>query len=346
MSIPQRFGEGPPPLTIGIEEELAICDARTLEQVGRVDAILGGLDGRRLPGRAKTELHASVFELNTEPCATAGEALEALVELRRAAAEAAASAGLAVAATGSHPLAVSEEQPIVQEERYLAMVAHHGVSALHQDVQGLHVHLAMPSGEDCWRVLEGLLPWLPVVLAVSANSPWVAGRLTGMASNRAPALAELPRTGAPPPLGSYAAWEAWVEELVALGVIDDYTWIWWDVRPHPGLGTLEVRVPDQPTDVRRSAAIAAALQALAGRLLLAGEVAVADRGHYEQNRWAAARFGPAAELVVPGGGRLATAAELAREGLGLDLDGSEAELQARFGDPREAVADLVARSVA
>jgi len=349
--IPQRFGQGPPPLTLGVEEELVILDAKTLDQVGAVDRIVRPLEKKELPGRAKTELHASVFELNTNPCESSTEVLESLVVLRRAAAEVAAGAGLAIAATGSHPFADPERQPIVQDERYLTMVAHHGASARRQNVQGLHVHLAMPSAEECWRTLEGLLPWLPVVLALSANSPWFAGELTGMASNRAPVLTELPRTASPPAFESYAAWEAWVERIVRLGVIADYTRIWWDIRPHPALGTLEIRMPDQPTDVRLSAAFAEVLQKLAATLL-GSDVQPADRGDYQYNRWAAARFGPAAKLIAPGGERVATAAELGRELLaitgveGIDPAHCEGELQTRWSGSREATADLVARSLA
>jgi len=348
--IQASFGSTPP-FTLGIEEELITLDVATLEQVPAVDRILGGVDGRPLPGRVKTELHASVFELNTDPCAGADEALAALIALRRAAATAAEAAGLAVAATGSHPFAVPEEQAIVPEERYETMVAHHGISARRQNVQGLHVHLAMAGPDDCWQALEGMLPWLPVVLALSANSPWLAGKLTGMASNRAGILAELPRTGAPPAFGSYAGWEAWVERLGRVGVLPDYTRIWWDIRPHPALGTLEIRVPDQPTDVHLSAAFAELLQKLSGSLSLA-DIRPADRGDYQINRWSAARFGPAARLIAPGGERVATATELGRELLeltgvqGIDPEHCEAELQARFSDPREAAADLVARSLA
>ena len=347
-----RFGQGPPPLTLGVEEELAVLDVDTLEQVGQGPALVAALAGRDLPGRAKTELHASVFELNTDPCATGAEVLESLATLRRLAAEAAAGMGLALAATGSHPTSSPESQPIVQEERYLAMVAHHGPSARRQNVQGLHVHVAVPSAEDCWRLLEGLLPWLPVVLALSANSPWFDGELTGMASNRAPVLAELPRTGAPPAFGSYAAWEAWVERMVRLGVIADYTRIWWDIRPHPALGTLEIRMPDQPTDVQRSAAFAEVLQKLSNKLLLAESVREADRADYEYNRWAASRFGPDARLIAPDGERVATASELGRELLdtagvdAIDPAHCEGELQLRFDDPRAVTADLVERSLA
>jgi carboxylate-amine ligase len=341
VAIDARFGQGPPPLTLGVEEELVVLDADTLEQVGRGPELVAALDRRDLPGRAKTELHASVIELNTDPCPTAARVLEDLRVLRAEAASAAAELGLAIAATGTHPSSVAVEQPIVQEERYLTMVEHHALSARRQNVQGLHVHLAMPNGEECWRVLEGLLPLLPAVLAVSANSPWFEGKLTGMASNRAPVLAELPRTACPPAFGSYAGWEAWVERMVRLGVIADYTRIWWDIRPHPNLGTLEVRMPDQPTSIAKTAAFAELLQQLAERFLDA-DVPEADRADYEYNRWAAARFGPTAELIAPDGESLVPAHEL----LGRSSTHSEGELQARFDDPREATADLVERSLA
>jgi carboxylate-amine ligase len=362
--IEQRFGSKPP-LTLGVEEEIMILDASTLDQTAAVDRILRGVAGRELPGRMKTELHASIFELNTEPVATAHEVLEALTELRRAAAKAAAAEGLAIAASGTHPFAKPEAQPIVKEDRYVEFVSYAGISARRQGVQGLHVHIAVPDAEACWRLLEAMLPWLPVVLALSANSPWLAGELTGMASNRAPLLAELPRAGAPPPFESYAAWEAWVERLARLGVLPDATRIWWDARPAPHLGTLEIRVADQPTDVRRSAAFAALLQALCNELPLerSGAERRADRGDYLQNRWAAARFGPQAVLIHPDGDRAATAAELAAELLELvapsarrlgsaevlavlDPAVCEADLQSRHAGAHEAAADLAARSIA
>src|SRR5437867_6857977 len=155
MSIEARFGQGPPPpLTLGVEEELVVLDAETLAQVGEGPTLVAALEGRDLPGRAKTELHASVFELNTDPCTTATEVLESLRMLRRTTAQVAAELGLAIAGTGAHPFSVAASQPIVQEERYLSMVAHHGASARRQNVQGLHVLVAVPSADKCWRLLE------------------------------------------------------------------------------------------------------------------------------------------------------------------------------------------------
>jgi glutamate---cysteine ligase / carboxylate-amine ligase len=366
--IEQHFGESPP-FSLGVEEELMILDAGTLDQVAAVDRILRGVEGVELPGRLKTELFASVFETNTDICESIAEVDAALPVLRRAAAEAADREGLTIAAAATHPFAKPEAQAIVKEERYVTFLGYGGISVRRQGVQGLHVHVGMPSADACWRCLEAITPWLPVVLAMSANSPWYAGELTGMASNRAPVLAELPRAGVAPAFASYAEWEAWVERLVRLGVTQDYTRIWWDVRPHPKLGTLEVRMPDQLTDVRLSVAISALLQALCataldGRLPVdAARLGDHGRADYVQNRWAAARFGPAAELLHPDGTRVVCAAELGVELLehvgaaARELGGSEAlaridpatceaELQAAQPTAQDATADVVARSLA
>ena len=362
--IEAHFGESAP-LSLGVEEELMILDARTLLPVGRVETLVREAEGLELPGRLKTELHASVVELNTNVCGSPGDAVAALAELRRAAAAVAEAQGLTVAAAGAHPSVAPEELPIVQEERYLEMVRYVGPAARRQGVNGLHVHVAMPSPDACFHVLESLLPWLPLVLALSVNSPYAAGVENGMLSNRAQALVELPRSGPPPAFRSYDGWEAWVERLVRLGVTADYTRLWWDVRPHPRLGTLEVRMPDQPTTLARTGAFVALVQALAATLLEAPAPAhePGRRGDYLQNRWAAARFGLDAELIHPDGERPIRARDLADEALAL-VAPAAAELGSgellAFGEPEagrqlevgrnggiEAVcADLVARSVA
>ncbi len=155
--------------------------------------------------------------------------------------------------------------------------------------------------------LEAVLPWLPLLLALSANSPYVAAAETGLRSARAEILALLPRSGAPPVSRSYEGWAAFADRLVELGLADSHRRIWWDVRPSPDFGTLEVRAPDQPTRVEVTVALAAIVQAMVAELDAA---APADRGIYAQNRWAALRFGAQAELIHPDGGRLVRAADL------------------------------------
>src|SRR5205085_10853315 len=204
-------------------------------------------------------------------------------------------------AAGAQPVTPPEELPVVQEARYLEMIAYVGTSARRQGVSGLHVHVGVESPEACFHALEGILPWLPLVLALSVNSPYLGGVETGLLSNRAVALAELPRSGAPPAFRSYEDWEQWVERLVRLGVTADYTRLWWDVRPHPRFGTIEVRMPDQPTALDRTGAFVALLRELVATVLQNPLPAYDPprRGDYQQNRWAALRFGMDAELIHP-----------------------------------------------
>jgi carboxylate-amine ligase len=319
--IEQHFGESSP-FSVGVEEEVMILDAETLALAPKVDLLIAESEQLELPGRLKTELFAAIVELNTNTCDSVAEAHQALRELRRAAARISAENGLSIAAAGSHPFSDPEEQQIASDPRYKEFVGFAGVSARRQGVSGLHVHVGMPSADACYATLEAVLPWLPLVLALSANSPYLAGRATGLASNRAEVLGQLPRAGAPPPFGSYAAWEAFVVRLIGLGLADDYTRFWWDVRPHPRFGTLEIRMPDQPTSLGVTAGLSALLQALCATVAdrAAGP---ADRGDYAQNRWAALRFGAAAELIHPDGTRLARAPELARELLDLVAPAAE-----------------------
>jgi glutamate---cysteine ligase / carboxylate-amine ligase len=270
--VANNFGRS---LTIGVEEELMLLDPSTL-------ALAPGVE-RLLPREGlKPELFSCLVETNTPVCDSASEALRELRRLRAVVAEAAASEGLVVAASGTHPFSRPEEQPIVQEERYLKMVEELGDVARGQLVCGLHVHVGVASFEECLRALERVRPWLPALLALSANSPYLAGEETGKLSSRLGRLRELPRGGPPPQLRSVADWEA---AVAAAGV--DYTRIWWDARPHPRLGTLEVRIADQPTSVERSAALAALVQALVAQEPPPAEdvVAAAEPAARELGTW-------------------------------------------------------------
>jgi glutamate---cysteine ligase / carboxylate-amine ligase len=316
--IPHHFGESDP-FTVGIEEELFSIDGETLAPAAFPrDA----LDGARL----KEELFASVVELNTGVHKSVPEATEELSGLRERAKGAAAREGLVLVAVGTWPTAVPEEQPVVENDGYRRFVEYAGPSARRQYCSGLHVHVGMQSPEACMASLEAVLPWLPVVLALSANSPYVSGEETGLRSARAEILALLPRAGAPPVFSGYEEWERFVERLVELGLADEITRVWWDARPHPRFGTLEIRIADQPTRLEVTAALATLLHAMASRLDSDGP---ADRGIYAQNRWAALRFGIEAELIHPDGSRLASAAELLEELSGrLGLGGMAALAQA------------------
>lgn len=360
----RAFGAGPP-FGVGVEEELMILDAETLLPVPRVRTLVQDAEGRDLPGLLKTELFASVVELNTHPCPTAAAALEALRALRAEAAAIAARHGLVLAAAGTHAVARPEEQEIVEEPRYLEFLAYAGVTARRQGVNGLHVHVAVPDEDACLRALEGSVPWLPLLLALSANSPYLAGEATGLASNRAEVLGQLPRNGAPPPFASFGDWERTVERMTRLGLVSDYSALWWDARPHPRFGTVEVRACDQPTSVELSGAFVALVQALVATLVESGgRIQPFDRTLYVESRWAAAHRGPRASLPDPDAERLLPAAQLAAELLervgpaarelgsaglleALDPSRCEGDRQLEVGEARglpAAVADVVERT--
>jgi carboxylate-amine ligase len=344
VSNEERFGESSP-FSVGVEEEIMILDPETFEPRPAVEELLRAAEALDYPGLLKTELHASVVELNSGVCESPAAAYERLAQLRRAAAEAAERVGLRIAAAGSHPSADPESLAVVDKPRYHGFLEYVGVSAKRQGVSGLHVHVGLADGDECLKALEGVLPWLPLVLALSANSPYFGGRETGLKSNRAEVLAQLPRSGAPPAFRSFAEWQGFVERFRNSGIPlgKDYTSFWWDVRPHPRFGTLEIRMPDQPTDLALTGAFTTLLQALCKRVVQdpPRKDAPWERGVYQQNRWAASRFGSRAELIHPDESRTASVEELTRELLDrlgetelldvLDPSACEAERQLEIG---------------
>jgi glutamate---cysteine ligase / carboxylate-amine ligase len=314
VPIEAYFGESTP-WSIGVEEELMVLDAETLALTPRAEDLIAAGNDAAAPGALKSELLASALELNTGVCESSAEAAAMLARLRQLGAELARERGLEIAAAGTHPFSRPKDQEIAEEDRYVEFVEYAGISARRQGVSGLHVHVGMPSAEACFHALEGTLQWLPVLLAMSANSPFLAGEETGLASNRAEVLAQLPRSGAPPAFRSYEDWEQFIDRYVRLGVAADYTRFWWDSRPHPKFGTLEVRMPDQPTSLAVTVAFTALIQALC-KTVLDGpppEHDPAGRGLYQQNRWGALRFGLGAELFHPSGERVGEARDLAQE---------------------------------
>jgi glutamate---cysteine ligase / carboxylate-amine ligase len=322
-------------LTLGVEEELLLVDAHTFALASGVSRILP-----ERTERLKTELFECVVETTTPVCDSAEEALHELVGLRREVVARCERHGLRIHAAGLHPFSRGADQEIVPEPRYLKMKREIGPEIYRQVVAGLHVHVGMPDEESCLRAQEGVLAWLPEVLSLSANSPYRDGEETGLRSRRAGRLAELPRAGAPPVFASWADWEAFMHGR-------DYTRMWWDLRPHPRLGTLEVRIADQPTDVRRSAELAAVVQALAAEALDSRPETV-DRERYEERRQeGAVRALPLDGLraaIEPAARRLGTA-DLVRDLLDAPR---EAELQLAVGRARgvhAVAADIADRSL-
>ena len=231
--------------------------------------------------RIKPELFESLVEIATPVFETAEEIEAELRRLRHEVADRAAEHGLAVLAAGSHPTA-TELPRFVPSDRVALLKKHLGQGLLRQTVCGLHVHVSVPDPDTCLRAFEGVVPHLPHLLAQSANSPYRAGAPTGWRSSRSQVLLELPTGGTPPVLRSWDDWHA-----VTAG---DSTRRHWDAWPRPEYGTLEVRIMDQPTSVRRTAELAAEVQRLVQEAAeWSGEPF--DREEYARARERAAREG-------------------------------------------------------
>ncbi len=310
-----------PLYSLGVEEELFLVDPKTLDAVPMADSVVYP----QTQG-IKHEMFACIVETTTPVCRDADELLEHLVSRRR---EVVRRGGTIVAA-GTHPLARGEGQPTVQLARYKRVRWELGERLYTQLICGLHVHVALPDADTALRAFEGVVPWLPVLLALSANSPYAEGEATGLRSTRAERLLEMPTGGTPPLLPDWAAWEE------ATG--GDDTRRHWDAWPRPEHGTLEVRVMDQQTDVRRSAGFAALVRALVAAVA-EGDPQPYDRELYAKRRADAARRPPDPAEV-------AALAELANGGELIDhvLDGRpEAERQLELG-PEAALRELASAS--
>jgi carboxylate-amine ligase len=256
---------GGTPFTLGIEEELMICDAESLELAQAIETILGDLP-EGVEGEVKPELMQSVLEVATRPCKDIAEASDQLRALRRTVREVAGRNGLAIGAAGTHPAAHYEDQLIVDNPRYQELAAELRWIAQQELIFGTHVHVGIDDAGKAIYVADGMRGYLPLLLGMSTNSPLWQGKTTGMMSSRTPVFRAFPRVGIPPYYGSWEIYSHRVEQMMRGGAIPDYTYLWWDVRPHPNLGTVELRVFDQQTRIEHTIGFAAFAQSLAHRL--------------------------------------------------------------------------------
>jgi glutamate---cysteine ligase / carboxylate-amine ligase len=252
------------PFTVGIEEELMLVDAETLELRQGIETIVADL-GDDAQGKVKPELLQSVLEIATAPHETVASAAEELSALRDAVHGAAERNGMRVAASGTHPTALWEDQLVVEQKRYQKLAAELGYIARQELIFGTHVHVGVTGPNKAIYIADGIRKHLPMLLALSANSPLWRGEVTGMMSTRTPIFRAFPRVGIPPHYGSWEIYSGRVKLMVDAGAIPDYTFLWFDVRPHPKLGTVEVRVFDQQTRLDNTVALAAMVVALVHR---------------------------------------------------------------------------------
>ncbi|MDX6467381.1 MAG: glutamate---cysteine ligase / carboxylate-amine ligase [Gaiellaceae bacterium] len=287
------------PFTLGVEEELQLLNPESCELTSRYEEIFS--DAADGDARIRPELMQSTVEVATKPASTVAEALEEVRELRRRLRDEAGSRGYLVASAGTHPFSRWEHQEITDQPRYLELIDALQWTAERQLIFGLHVHVGLESAQQAIAVANALRTWLPELLAASANSPFWHGRDTGLASTRSKIFDAMPRSGLPPAFASFEEFELLVERGVRTGSFDDYTYIWWDLRPHPRLGTIEIRVCDAQTRIESVAALVALVQSLtatlAERYEREGALDIQPVTLIAENKWRAARYGLEARLV-------------------------------------------------
>jgi carboxylate-amine ligase len=284
--------------TLGIEEELQLVDAETYELSSRIDELL---ERTGEDAQVKPELLQSVVEVATRPSESVAAAVDETRRLRARLREAGAANGTLIAAAGTHPFSRYEYQEVTERPRYRELMAEMQWVAEREVIFGLHVHVALESGDEAIEVANALRTRLPELLALSVNSPFWSGRETGLASTRIQVFDSFPRTGLPPAFASFGEYSRLVERGVKTGAFPDYTFIWWDLRPHPKLGTIEIRICDVQTRVESTAAIAALVQSLvatlAERLERSARLPAEDTALVDENRWRAVRRGLDANLI-------------------------------------------------
>jgi glutamate---cysteine ligase / carboxylate-amine ligase len=300
------FGAGDQ-YTLGVEEEYMLLDGESFDLVQHVDTVLSAAQNGELTDRIGPELMQSVVEISTPVCKSVADVDAELRKLRGLVSGIAGERGMRVGSAGTHPFSLFERQRITARDRYRNLVDQLQYVARRELIFGLHIHVAVDDPEKAIKVTSALLLHLPDFLALSANSPFWRGEATGLASSRQMVFAAFPRSGPPPRFRDYADYAEVVGQLERTGCIADYTHIWWDIRPHPKWGTIEVRICDAVTRLEDAVAIAAYCQAvvkqICERFEAGEEVPTYHRILTSENKWLAARYGLEAPVMDLATGR-------------------------------------------
>jgi glutamate---cysteine ligase / carboxylate-amine ligase len=295
------------PYTLGVEEEYMLLDSETFDLVQHIDTVLAAVAGHELAPRINAELMQSVLEIATPVCHTPAEVADQLRQIRGYVCETARAQGLRVGSAGTHPFSLFERQRITARDRYHALVDQLQYVARRELIFGMHIHVAVDEAEKAIQVVNGLLAQLGPLLALSASSPFWRGEPTGLCSSRQMVFAAFPRSGPPPRFKNYTDYAEVVGQLEKTGCIADYTHIWWDIRLHPRLGTIEIRICDAVTRMEHVVAIVAYCQALvklfAERFERGEEIPSYHRILTTENKWLAGRYGLEAPLMDLATGR-------------------------------------------
>jgi carboxylate-amine ligase len=351
--------------TVGIEEEFAILDPDTLSLAHRFEELKGAASGDPvLADSAAGELIQSEIEIRSGRGETFADALERQREARVALFRLAAEQGVQLAATGTHPWSPWQEQQIIDTEHYRRVAEGLQYVAWRNNTFSLHVHVGIRGADRAVRVCDRLRPVLPELLALSANSPFLDGRNSGLHSARTQIFTKsFPRCGIPDPFGSFAAYAAYVDFLVSTNSIVEHTQLWWSVRPHHAFGTVEVRICDAQARADDSTALAGLIVACVAQAALDYDDGVPfehpERRFVEENFWRAIRRGLDGRLIdlerreeFPAGAaidRLLAWTAPARSALGIEPELARqngAQRQREALDSGQSIEDVFAAEVA
>jgi glutamate---cysteine ligase / carboxylate-amine ligase len=287
--------------TIGVELELQLIDAESFALTNRIEDVLAALP-EGLRDVVKPELMQSYIEINTRVCETVADAGNDLREKLAAVENVLGPMGIQLLWAATHPFSSWRDQQVTNNDRYFRLVE------LMQDVArrlvtfGLHVHVGVDTGDKAINVCDRMLRYLPLLLALSSNSPFWEGRNTGLHSNRSKIMEGLPTAGLPHVMRNWSEYVWIVNHLIETGFMNSIREIWWDIRPHHNFGTVEVRICDMPPNLKQVEGITALVQCLVHAI--SEEV---EQGTYQldydpmmvqQNKWRATRFGADARLVL------------------------------------------------
>src|SRR5918993_2883074 len=250
------------PYTVGVEEEFQLVDPGSRALSPSVDAVLAAGNGTDL---ITSELSRSCVEMLSPVFETVEDLARELPGLRQKVRGLAREGEVELVAAGTHPFSEPTEQPLTEGDHNRRVEEEMGWVARTQAIYGLHIHVAVPDGDAAILAVNALARHVPLLVALSANSPFWRGFDTRLASTRIKIFEMFPRSGPPPAFRSWEDFENHIETLVASGSIPDYSWCWWDARPHQKFGTVELRAPDVQTDASYTVALAALVQCLVAR---------------------------------------------------------------------------------
>ncbi len=298
-------GEPATAYTLGVEEEVMLLECHGWSLAHAADTVLPSLS-RELADSVTHETHGSVIELRTRVHQTVSSAAQELLGSRRMLEKELRTKNLRAASAGTHPFAVWHDTVVSGGERQGFVYGSMRELARREPTAALHVHVGVVDPDAAIRAMNALRGHLPMLLALSANSPFWQGRDTGLASARTPLFQAFPRVGIPRAFDDYADYANTVDLLIRCDAFPEHTFLWWDVRPQPALGTVEVRIMDAQTTVDQTASLVAFVQSVVRLELEEGFLSpeLLDTPEVlDENRFIAARDGMEAEFIDPIGGR-------------------------------------------